>query len=241
MRSTIIYALIDPRDGYAKYVGKTVQSSKQRLSAHISFARKKAHTFSARWILGLLKSGQLPEIAELETVESDWQEAEIFWIAYLRYLGCTLTNHTGGGDGLHMHRHSDEAKLNMSIAQKNRFAEKGCPLKGRARPELFEVFSAAQKGRILTPEHRAKLAEALRGNTIPAEVRKKISASNLGKHFGPQTAEHKRKISEKAKGRIAPPEVNAKISAALKGRKMTDEHRKNLSEAAKRRHAREAK
>ena len=57
---------------------------------------------------------------------------------------------------------TQEQKEAYSLAQKKRFAEKGCPLVGRSRSE----------------ETKAKIAASLKGHSISAETRKKISEAN---------------------------------------------------------------
>lgn len=54
------------------------------------------------------------------------------------------------------------------------------------------------------------------GKQLSADTRMKVSNSNKGKHSSPKSEETKRKISE-----------------ALKGRKISDEHKKHISEGMK--------
>lgn len=53
------------------------------------------------WIRSLLAVGVEPEIFLIEQTDN-WREAERFWIAYLRWLGCDLTNISAGGEGVPM-------------------------------------------------------------------------------------------------------------------------------------------
>lgn len=101
-KSTLIYGLIDPRDGRIRYVGKTHQTLQARLCKHISERNhpdKKGYHKSA-WIRCLVAIGLKPEIILLEkVVDGDWVEAEKRWIAYGRSQRWDLTNHTDGGEG----------------------------------------------------------------------------------------------------------------------------------------------
>lgn len=80
------------------------------------------------------------------------------------------------------------------------------------------------RGRQVTPEHRAKLAQALVGRTRPpehhaslvgvpksAETRAKISAAKKGKKLAPEVVAARR-------GRECHPETRAKMSAAREGK-----------------------
>lgn len=233
-KNTTIYALIDPRDSQARYVGKTVQKISVRLAAHICHA-KIAHTKCARWICGLIDAGLRPDIQELEVVDDDWQSAEQFWIAYFRYIGCELTNHTAGGDGLLSFNHSKSARDNMSLAQKERYKQYGSPLKGRSRPdEVCEKISIAHKGRNKTQEQKEKIRISLLGRKLSDETKAKISASNKGRRFTFLTPETVQLIAEKNRGRRIPDDVRARMSESQKGRVLTEEHRRKISEGRKR-------
>lgn len=107
--------------------------------------------------------------------------------------------------------------------------------------ETRAKLSAAKKGRILTPEHRAKIAASLMGNhnTLgyrpSPETRAKLSAIHLGKSH-PVSPETGAKISAALKGRVFSDEWKAKISTALLGRKrgpVSEEVRAKMSIARK--------
>jgi hypothetical protein len=66
-------------------------------------------------------------------------------------------------------------------------------------------------GRIASPEERRKRSERMKGVTRPQWIYEKIAASNTGKK--------------------ASAETRAKQSAARKGRKCTEEHKRNVSKA----------
>jgi len=89
-----IYTLSDPRDGQIRYVGKSVDI-KQRMFDHL---REKKRTKKNHWIIGLQSEGLKPimEVIE-ESNDSDWQEAERFWITILRFYGFRLLNIESGG------------------------------------------------------------------------------------------------------------------------------------------------
>lgn len=93
---TIIYGVCDPRTSQLRYVGKTRGRLTTRLYNHL---RVKDKTHRSNWFSKMEREKVLPEIFEIEVVQ-DWREAERFWIAYFRSIGCKLVNTTFGGDGL---------------------------------------------------------------------------------------------------------------------------------------------
>lgn len=93
---TLIYKLIDPRDGEVRYVGKTTKSLAKRRAEHLC-AAKLAKTHRDKWLLTLTVEGLKPIIELIEYVEdSDWEDREIYWIAEYR-KSHSLTNHSDGG------------------------------------------------------------------------------------------------------------------------------------------------
>jgi hypothetical protein len=117
-----IYALIDPRDGTAFYVGATSRRLSARLSGHMTEACH-LQTRNARCevIRAIAAAGARPEIDALEIVQpGDWVEAEQFWIANLRAMGVVLTNRAMGGPGSLGALQSPETKLRRQLAAKGR-------------------------------------------------------------------------------------------------------------------------
>jgi len=57
--------------------------------------------------------------------------------------------------------------------------------------EELKKMSEAQKGRIISKEHREKISRARMGYVVPLEVRKKISEGHKGLKF---SDEHRKKI-----------------------------------------------
>lgn len=91
-----IYALLDPQDNEPRYIGKMRKGIDNRLRQHASTRRA---VRSSHWIHNVMCAGYMPEAVELEAglSETEWPEAEQFWIAYFKSLGADLTNHTKGG------------------------------------------------------------------------------------------------------------------------------------------------
>ena len=88
---SIIYALVDPRNKHAKYVGCT-KNIKARLCDHCS--NYKDDTKLSMWVKELKDLGLRPEIMELDRTEYGLVRLDVedFWIQYLRYLGAVLLN-----------------------------------------------------------------------------------------------------------------------------------------------------
>lgn len=129
-KTTYIYGLTDPRTNELRYVGKTVLKPERRLQLHISFAKDESKTSrSYRWFRSLTRENVKPEIFVIQEIPplGDWTEAEQFWIAYYRFIGCRLCNVTDGGEGhsgfvptadtiakIKAHRQSDEHRERVS-------------------------------------------------------------------------------------------------------------------------------
>ncbi len=97
----LIYGLFDPRTEELRYVGKSC-SGLERPRQHIKPRLLKARTHKNSWLKSLLSEGLRPEIDVLEehAGPETLNEAERFFIAYFRGIGCRLTNGTDGGDGV---------------------------------------------------------------------------------------------------------------------------------------------
>jgi hypothetical protein len=95
----IIYGLIDPRTNEIRYVGKTSQRLKYRISSHM---RDTCNCHRTHWLKELASIGSTPIGTVLEEVHpgDSWQERERWWISELRASGKRLTNNTDGGDGV---------------------------------------------------------------------------------------------------------------------------------------------
>ena len=180
---TFIYALSDPRTNAIRYVGKT-DDIKSRRSGHLT---EKGDTYKARWIKQLKAAGLEPVMDVLEILAGPdvhhWHEQERWWIAYLKFLGCRLTNSTTGG------RHG--GKLSIETRQKMSVSQKGRKFSFETRMKI----SAALKGVPLSIEHRSNIGAARKGRKLSDKTKAKMSASRTGRTRKPFTAEHKANLS----------------------------------------------
>lgn len=182
-----IYGLIDPATREVRYVGQTSQGMKRPTDHSRPHVLALRPSHRSNWIKSLLAAGLRPEIEILEIVAAeDLNQAEEFWIGYLRFVGARLTNHTSGGDGVRGHRWSVEQKARVAGKQRGKIIS----------AETRAKISAANTGRKHSPETRMRMAERHRGKTLSEEARAKISA--------------------KMTGRKRPPDVVARVAAAVK-------------------------
>jgi hypothetical protein len=92
-----IYALVDPRDGAIRYIGKA-RDAGARLKSHLRDARRR-DTPVYRWINKLAALGLAPQVRVLrQCPASAWQAAEIDEIKAAKAAGHRLLNVAEGGD-----------------------------------------------------------------------------------------------------------------------------------------------
>lgn len=129
-----IYGLRDPFTRQIRYVGKT-NDLKKRFAQHLR--GDKSNHAKRKWIKQLLLEQGKPEIVILqETNESEWEDAEKYWISRGRELGWDLFNLTDGGCVA-------GAPINCDI---KRFKELVVPLNLYHR---FDELSPAEKTRLM--------------------------------------------------------------------------------------------
>lgn len=105
----IIYTLQSTRNlQEVRYVGKTNQTIKRRLSGHLSAAKKSlsnnyTQNHNYNWINKELKDGYDIIITELDKLDfqinEDWEWLEQYWISQIKSWGFNINNLTKGGDG----------------------------------------------------------------------------------------------------------------------------------------------
>ena len=183
-----IYALADPVSSEIRYVGKTRRDPRTRLQDHIRESRKPYRRQRRLWSW-VRSLAEAPTLVILERQPPGGLDAaECAWIAHLTAMGCRLCNMTTGGEGqslgyqpseetlakLRSYRHSDEAKRKLSAAAKGRVKS----------PETRAKIAAAAtgrpgtfKGRKHTAESLAKMSVAQKGHPVSEETKAKISAA----------------------------------------------------------------
>lgn len=144
-----IYTLKDPTTNEIKYVGKTSQSLKRRLSLHLSVARNRIHiSHTSNWIKSLLDNNQYPLIEELDFIEDeDWEWLEQYWISQLKQWGFKLTNQTDGGVGNVRQKSLKNTKRGSWLIGKRRSKE-ACNNISKGLKELYRRRSYSEEGRL---------------------------------------------------------------------------------------------
>jgi hypothetical protein len=109
---------------------------------------RKDKNHKGNWVRSLLALGQKPEVVVIQELadKAILAEAETFWIAYFKAMGCSLTNHQRGGAGF-TGEHSEETKRKMSASRRGK-----------------QLGNQNCLGRVLADETRAKISAAMRGN-----------------------------------------------------------------------------
>lgn len=156
-----IYTLSSTRNlDDIRYVGKTVQSLKRRLQAHISDAKKAKRdgyewNKDWNWINSELDAGYeivIQYLDELDVPNSgDWEWLECYWIAQCKAWGFNLNNMTNGGDG-----------NKGQIFSQDAIEKRAAALRGKKRSE--EARKAISKGKTgvkLTDEHKENVRKAI--------------------------------------------------------------------------------
>jgi len=140
LETSFIYALIDPRTGMIRYIGKTSRGI-DRVQEHWKRKQERDRNDHCHaWIRSLLREKQIPDFEVLEYTV-DFVCAEVFWIGYFRMVGADLTNMTEGGEGA---RQTLETRLKISKTM----AGRASPLKGRKSVKRdIEVYKRIWKTR----------------------------------------------------------------------------------------------
>jgi hypothetical protein len=91
----------------------------------------------------------------------------------------------------------------------------------------------AKMSAAISPQVRAKMADARRGKPMSPESIAKAVAARTGMRLGPLSAEHRAKIGAANRRRVVSPETRAKLAARNATRVVTDESRAKASIAQK--------
>ncbi len=177
MSTYLIYGLVDPRNQQLRYVGMS-RRGLRRPREHIKERFLKKNTYKNNWIRQLLGLGLRPRIVVIQEFQDPdiLSQAEIFWIAYFKRMGCPLTNHCRGGEGF-TGRHSVETKEKIRIASTGRLHSM----------ETRRAMSTSKTGRPLSLEHR--LALRVPHKPLSQETRLKMSLSRTGKPMNAKSRE----------------------------------------------------
>jgi hypothetical protein len=145
-----------------RYVGKS-DSPLRRYKEHLKGEDLK--TYKTSWIKKLIYHNKTPILKILEIVKiSDWEKAEIKWIAHYRIIsGNKLTNYANGGNA--------PPPLTPESLAKTRASKKGKTQSKETRLKHSEDM----KKRWANPEFRKNQSKKRRGQTRSKETCKNIS------------------------------------------------------------------
>lgn len=185
-RLCYIYALIDPRTGEVRYIGKSHRPC-ERLANHLN-DRSICHR--TNWLRSLVAAGLKPTLKILAEAypSSSWQAAERAWIQYAREQGWPLTNGTDGGDGVP--GLSPETRERIVAASRGRKpspetrARIGKASKGRKHTEAYKQFMRQRMSvRVFTEEHRQRISDSSRrfSDEEAEQIRNRITAGETAK------------------------------------------------------------
>lgn len=217
-----IYALIDPKTGSVRYVGKT-SNLRRRLNAHIARSKLGCKYHAPQWIASLVADGIRPVMDVLEEMpdDADWASREIHWIEFYKRLGCDLTNTAPGGLGYASYgrlgkknteehkRKCSESRKGISIKQRDPLGRRAAALRAIAREKQLsaEESGIPNSWGKHTEEHKEHMRTLGKSPAFMANMLKAAAAS----------AEKRRGRPGPNRGIKLPPETVEKISAAKKG------------------------
>lgn len=226
MKTVFIYALKDPRDGAVRYIGKT-ETPKGRMRAHLRSKQgsHKAHWILQLKALGVVPEMEI--LDEVPDSQWEFFERAYIKV-YKEFGACLTNMTPGGdicGPLFLGHKHSEDSKRRISegvtgnglgVPKTPEHRAKlsrslmGVPHEegrghGHGRPKGFKIseeqkkaISAAQTGRIHSPEEIAKGIAKRTGQKRTPEQRARMSAGMTGIKRTPEGCS---RISEAKKGR----------------------------------------
>jgi hypothetical protein len=215
---TKIYALLD-ENNKLRYIGKTINSLKDRLEQHI---KSKEKTYKTNWISSMRTLNLIPNILLIGEVIGNGNKEEIAWISYGKEEGWNLTNCTNGGDGV------SKGNIPWNLGKKGIMTawNKGIPCSDKTKKKLSKYFKGKpgpNKGRIFSPTARHNMSVAHlgtpninKGKHLPQETKTQIS----------NTLKNKYKTGEFINpnlGKILRQETKDKIKNTLKEKYKTGE------------------
>lgn len=222
-----IYGLHDPITNEIRYVGKTKQPLKKRLSQHL-WVKNISNPHKFNWIEKLKNKGLKPNIILLEICdELNWVEREKYWIRSID----NLTNLTyGGEDGLFF---SDDILTKISIGVKKAwedpiYREKMSEIRTRywSNQDNRDKQSLKIIGTNRSDEHKKILSEKMYLQWLNDDY--KLKMSNQSKKLW-LNDDYKENVLKYLKS----DEHKKNVSKRFKGKKLSDEHKDKMSKSSK--------
>ena len=104
------------------------------------------------------------------------------------------------------------------------------PLLPQLKPLPAPRRTYKKKRKVLSDEHKAKIATARRGKRLAQETKLKIAESTTGRKM---SDEHKAKIAAARRGKKQTEETKMKIAESRTGRKMSESTKQRISKSKK--------
>lgn len=232
-----IYGLADPETLEIRYIGKTVNSLKNRLKQHIKHAKNTTNSKKSTWIESI---GWSPEIVLLEEglwTHEELNAKEVSWISSLEELRGDLLNLTPGGDGgyndgLHAwntRAWTDEERAAHSEKMKKWHQER----KDAGLPDCLGDETSRKRRQ----ESRKKWLESGGRAVLSKSIKDAWADPEKGKILYETTQDPVRnsKIAESTKKRYEDPEERRRTGDSVKAA-MTEEGKQRISKATLKRH-----
>jgi hypothetical protein len=189
MAAIYIYCLRDPRSGDVRYVGKTNNPKKRRVT-HYAQSMLEHGRAKTKWVLELRSLGLRPELHVLETCdETTWRERERFWIAHYSGIRKLLNARLGGEI--------------IPPRTKESYRAQGERMRGRPRP----------------PEVLAKMSKSLKGHNVSESAKQKIREANRIQFADPEKREQHRQAVKNWWTNLTPEKRAKCLEGAAQGRR----------------------
>lgn len=170
-----IYSLSCPKSGEVKYIGKTGKGIEKRLKAHLCTNN---NTKNSEWIKELKKEGLKPIIEEIDSVEKGNEVSEEkFYISYFRFLGFTLLNMNGGGQGSD-HSEATRKKISIALTGIKRSDEQKSLL-----AYYNQIGVIGRKGHLHKESSKKKISEKLMGHSLSEKTKKTLVKVAISKRL----------------------------------------------------------
>jgi hypothetical protein len=192
LRSVFIYALLDPRDGAVRYVGKSARLD-ERFQQHLH--KKSTNPHKDAWISQLRGLGMIPHLVLLEEcLQCRWRQCERFWEVWFRNQGCRLININECGYGPNPACMTEEFRAK---AREN----------WRSNVKMQERWREDVQRRWQDPEYRERQIEALKRRWEDPAFREKMIALHQGKIVSEETRQLRSRWWEGRKEQVRNGEV----------------------------------
>lgn len=217
-----IYALLEA-DGYdIRYMGKTIKSISDRLSRHLSTARRGIKSRVYNWIRAVELKVRIVTLEKCLIADVDRLEKK--WIAYYRSSGANLLNVSDGGNQCGGFSLTPEQRNKIRESNFRRFSDPA------ARERVSESNRTRQKTN-KKPNHTLAGREAMRAaNKRPKTEKEKESMRAAGLRRMQDPAQKAALLARRPCGPL-PLEQKQKLSAATKGVSKSEETRRKMTAA----------